>query len=312
MQRNIEEAFKLYSGDRPLGLFADKLEHNLEKMNALYDDIGSIFRSAGIENFEKLPVDHTERGQFAKLFKQLNSYLEAATVLFYLWFRYTSPLPTTIKSSTQLAPIFNTKMGAFLFYQRRRKTDMNDHSNPVNRRDDGGDLWEYVVGKMIVGTVVGGLTGGISSMLDDAAAGKEVSLASFAKGFFPGMLSGAVSTAASLVMEGLVPLISILRAPKDAERAIRMAEVVASAICATISAIRNRESLPDALLSIGSAAAAAYISNRVSPSGHSAGAIIGGGITSFAVGGAVSSAKTAIHISINSSRNRGPARRVTV
>ena len=107
------------------------------------------------------------------------------------------------------------------------------------------------------------------------------------------MLSGAVSTAASLVMEGLVPLISILRAPKDAERAIR-------------------KSLPDALLSIGSAAAAAYISNRVSPSGHSAGAIIGGGITSFAVGGAVSSAKTAIHISINSSRNRGPARRMTV
>ena len=49
-------------------------------MNALYDDIGSIFRSAGIENFEKLPVAHTERGQFAKLFKQLNSYLEAAKI----------------------------------------------------------------------------------------------------------------------------------------------------------------------------------------------------------------------------------------
>ena len=85
MQKNIEEAFKLYSGDRPLGLFADKLEHNLEKMNALYDDIGSIFRSAGIENFEKLPVDHTERGQFAKLFKQLNSYLEAAKIQGFTW-----------------------------------------------------------------------------------------------------------------------------------------------------------------------------------------------------------------------------------
>lgn len=85
MQRNIEEAFKLYSGDRPLGLFADKLEHNLKKMNALYDDIGSIFRSAGIENFEKLPVDHTERGQFAKLFKQLNSYLEAAKIQGFTW-----------------------------------------------------------------------------------------------------------------------------------------------------------------------------------------------------------------------------------
>ena len=85
MQRNIEEAFKLYSGDKPLGLFADKLEHNLEKMNALYDDIGRIFRSAGIENFEKLPVDHTERGQFAKLFKQLNSYLEAAKIQGFTW-----------------------------------------------------------------------------------------------------------------------------------------------------------------------------------------------------------------------------------
>lgn len=85
MQRNIEEAFKLYSGDRPLGLFADKLERNLEKMNALYDDIGSIFRSAGIENFEKLPVDHTECGQFAKLFKQLNSYLEAAKIQGFTW-----------------------------------------------------------------------------------------------------------------------------------------------------------------------------------------------------------------------------------
>ena len=85
MQRNIEEAFKLYSGDRPLGLFADKLEHNLEKMNALYDDIRSIFRSAGIKNFEKLPVDHTERGQFAKLFKQLNSYLEAAKIQGFTW-----------------------------------------------------------------------------------------------------------------------------------------------------------------------------------------------------------------------------------
>ena len=85
MQRNIEEAFKLYSGDKPLGLFADKLEHNLQKMNALYDDIECIFRSAGIENFEKLPVDHAERGQFAKLFKQLNNYLEAAKIQGFTW-----------------------------------------------------------------------------------------------------------------------------------------------------------------------------------------------------------------------------------
>ena len=85
MQRNIDEAFKLYSGDKPLGLFADKLEFNLGKMNTIYDDIAAIFQSAGIVNFEKLPVDHAERGQFAKLFKQFNSYLEAAKIQGFNW-----------------------------------------------------------------------------------------------------------------------------------------------------------------------------------------------------------------------------------
>lgn len=81
MQRNI----KSYSGDKPLGMFADKLEFNLGKMNAVYDDVAAIFHSSGIENFEKLPVDHAERGQFAKLFKQFNNYLEAAKIQGFNW-----------------------------------------------------------------------------------------------------------------------------------------------------------------------------------------------------------------------------------
>ena len=96
MQRNIEEAFKLYSGDKPRGLFADKLEYNLGKMNALYDDIASIFLSAGIVNFEKLPTDNAERGQFAKLFKQFNNYLEAAKIQGFAW----SKLSYDIKTDT--------------------------------------------------------------------------------------------------------------------------------------------------------------------------------------------------------------------
>ena len=85
MQRNTDEAFKLYSGDKPRGLFADKLEYNLGKLNELYDDIEAIFRSAGVENFEKLPEDHAERGQFAKLFKRFNNYLEAAKIQGFTW-----------------------------------------------------------------------------------------------------------------------------------------------------------------------------------------------------------------------------------
>lgn len=85
MKRYIEEAFKLYSGDKPLGLFADKLEHNLKKMNNIYDEIENLFRSAGIENFEKLPDNNAERGVFAKLFKQFNNYLEAAKIQGFNW-----------------------------------------------------------------------------------------------------------------------------------------------------------------------------------------------------------------------------------
>lgn len=94
MQRNIDEAFKLYSGDKPRGLFADKLEYNLGKMNDLYDDIAAIFVSARIENFEKLPEDHAERSRFAKLFKQFNDYLEAAKIQGFRWSKLSYDIKT--------------------------------------------------------------------------------------------------------------------------------------------------------------------------------------------------------------------------
>ena len=103
MRRNIDEAFKLYSGDKPLGLFADKLEHNLGKLNELYDEIEAIFRSAGVANFEKLPEDQTERGQFAKLFKRFNNYLEAAKIQGFTWNKLSYEIRTeTGKTSVEL------------------------------------------------------------------------------------------------------------------------------------------------------------------------------------------------------------------
>lgn len=85
MKANIEEAFNSYSGNRPLGLFADKLEYNLNKLNAIFDDVVYLFRSAGISNFERLPKDKSECGQFAKLFKQFNMHLEAAKIQGFHW-----------------------------------------------------------------------------------------------------------------------------------------------------------------------------------------------------------------------------------
>jgi len=89
MERNINDAVKLYSGDRPVGLFVDKLPSNLKKMNAKYDDIVELFDNAGINNFEKLPADSSVCGQFAKLFTGLNDYLEAAKIQGFVWRKLT-------------------------------------------------------------------------------------------------------------------------------------------------------------------------------------------------------------------------------
>ncbi|WP_151958534.1 type I restriction endonuclease subunit R [Acinetobacter junii] len=85
MKRNIDAAVKLYSGDKPLALFVDKLQDNLKKLNSIFADIEQLFKSAGIENFAELPEDREACGQFAKLFKQFNEHLEAAKIQGFNW-----------------------------------------------------------------------------------------------------------------------------------------------------------------------------------------------------------------------------------
>lgn len=85
MTRNVAAAVKLYSGDKPIGLFADRLPHNLERMNASFAEIGAIFAAAGIDDFMKLPDDLTERAAFAKSFQEFNKILEAAKIQGFTW-----------------------------------------------------------------------------------------------------------------------------------------------------------------------------------------------------------------------------------
>ena len=85
MERNIEEAVKLYSGDRPFGLFVQRLHKNLEKMNSIYLQIKEVFEQADIDSFEKLPTEISARKKFAELFSQFNDYLEAAKVQGFTW-----------------------------------------------------------------------------------------------------------------------------------------------------------------------------------------------------------------------------------
>ncbi|MCU4481812.1 type I restriction endonuclease subunit R, EcoR124 family [Acinetobacter ursingii] len=85
MKRNIDAAVKLYSGDKPLALFVEKLEENLKKLNFIFTEIKILFEHAKIANFEKLPMDTASCGKFAKLFKQFNEYLEAAKIQGFHW-----------------------------------------------------------------------------------------------------------------------------------------------------------------------------------------------------------------------------------
>lgn len=56
MERNIINAVALYSGNRPLGLFVEHLDYNLEKMNQFCADITHLFTVAGISDFSRLPI----------------------------------------------------------------------------------------------------------------------------------------------------------------------------------------------------------------------------------------------------------------
>lgn len=85
MERNVNAAVKLYSGDRPLGLFVPHLVENLKKMNEIYENISDLFTNAGIDNFEKLPEDITVCGKFAKEFNRFNRYLSAAKIQGFKW-----------------------------------------------------------------------------------------------------------------------------------------------------------------------------------------------------------------------------------
>lgn len=85
MERNIEEAVRVYSDNKPLKLFANPLLHNLQQLNSVFGEIKYVFEHAGEANFERLPQLDADRAQFAKLFAKLNKHLEAAKLQGFQW-----------------------------------------------------------------------------------------------------------------------------------------------------------------------------------------------------------------------------------
>lgn len=102
MERNVAQAVKLYSGDKPIGLFVPRLQGNLEEMNRLYGQIQQVFTEAGVPDFTSNPEDKTACGKFASLFRKLSAHLEAAKIQGFNWNtrEYPCDPPLTPESTT--------------------------------------------------------------------------------------------------------------------------------------------------------------------------------------------------------------------
>ena len=85
MEKYIEEAVKLYSGDKPIGLFVQRLEENLNAMNEVFSEIKAVFEDAGVPDFTKLPDNDISCAKIASLFNTLNKHLEAAMIQGFKW-----------------------------------------------------------------------------------------------------------------------------------------------------------------------------------------------------------------------------------
>lgn len=85
MKANIEEAVKIYAGDKAFMVFVDKLDKNLKLFNDTYLEIKHLFESEGIIDFMHLPEDMSVKAKFALLFNTLSKLLEMIKVQGFTW-----------------------------------------------------------------------------------------------------------------------------------------------------------------------------------------------------------------------------------
>lgn len=103
MKGYIEAAVKLYSGDRPLDMFVQKLPENIALMDTRLQEILMVFEAAGVGDLSKLPASQEARRKFAKEFVELNEFLEAAKVQGFTWEQDTYEFREEPKEGSQLS-----------------------------------------------------------------------------------------------------------------------------------------------------------------------------------------------------------------
>lgn len=145
MARNIKDAVKLYSGDKPLELFVDKLPKNLEGINTTYKEIKELFTSEGIENFEKVPDDNAVSAKFVSLFNDFNVYLDAAKVQGFIWDKEVYACDDPVTEEHKEYHIYVTKREYEALLQRYKELSYGAPDTTHTDDDIPYDLKSYIV-----------------------------------------------------------------------------------------------------------------------------------------------------------------------
>lgn len=85
MIEKLHYAVELYAGEEEFGLYVNKLDKNLQKMNFIFNEIKGLFESENILEFEKNLDDIVWKRKFAKLFIEFNKYLDSAKIQGFRW-----------------------------------------------------------------------------------------------------------------------------------------------------------------------------------------------------------------------------------
>lgn len=145
MARNIKDAVKLYSGDKPLELFVDKLPKNLEGINTTYKEIKELFTSEGIKDFEKVPDDNAVSAKFVSLFNDFNVYLDAAKVQGFLWDKEVYIYENPETEEHKVYHVYVTKREYDALLQRYKELSDGDPDTKHTDDDIPYDLKSYIV-----------------------------------------------------------------------------------------------------------------------------------------------------------------------
>lgn len=89
MEKNAEEALKLYAETGYQSVFVPSLGQNIIGMNNNYKSIIKLFEENGIENFSKLPESQRDIGLFADLFNNISNYYYRSIPQLFTWAKKT-------------------------------------------------------------------------------------------------------------------------------------------------------------------------------------------------------------------------------